>query len=862
MAYVCVCDRCEGEFHIQGVFSSDGADYWMYRLASGVRFPLLKAHGWCTECDTVCQHEVIPGAREISAQLESLDQARRDFSAGKAYPFGESRAAIALEAERNQGVWRDWAQTRTAPRCLTCGSTEIAPSTRLDAPADGLALELFHPGCGGHLVIRHREDDIRISPNRYSVRSQHFFVEADTTGLPVGRTLERRIDWLDREQPGLSDYLCESLELYKLQGTLMPLTHARYGDAARRQALQGCLEQFIVSVLTQTPVRGIDPQSFPGLFPDIHWRAAIVIRALLVSSGITQPVPRCPEGTSPVPPSASGTPGTVAGGRLPGTLASNPFHVLGLTARASRATIVGRADEMSLHQDAAQCQKARSDLTHPRSRLSAEVAWFPGLSPRRIDSCLMQLSLEPRSVVDLTGIPDLAWTNLLCAAVELVEDPPDEDLPVSLITALINQAKEVKAEEVFNDINADRLIAGFPDIKSLEPVESELVERRRYYRKPITDTLNRLDSELLLEVINLVTIHCLKEPDDDVSDLLYEVVDAYCLETLSVLEDKAQDIERLMTVVRSHARTAGKPLDDSIAALSSAVFGWDEIATPIQLTMERRGLVHEPSKVMTGQLRSLSLFLFNECQQLEQARQINWTILQAFHELAEVKLWALDDAQALTDLAKQSEERRQNEAQWAQKIQFDAELGVVFKDRLQLNVHGLTWKDKTYPLASITRARWGGVRHSVNGIPIGTDYTVAFGDARSESQLLMKRESVYTEFTSKLWMAVAAQIMNAMLASFKQGQSLRFGEALVSDDGVVLIRRKFLCANQEQKLRWSQVRIWSQSGSLVIGAQDDKKLYAPLSYIDVSNVHFLEHLLRLNFKKPGASLLSQTFDRT
>ena len=85
---------------------------------------------------------------------------------------------------------------------------------------------------------------------------------------------------------------------------------------------------------------------------------------------------------------------------------------------------------------------------------------------------------------------------------------------------------------------------------------------------------------------------------------------------------------------------------------------------------------------------------------------------------------------------------------------------VLFKDTLSNSAQGVSWKEKTYPLNSITRVRWGGVRHSVNGVPTGTDYTVAFGDNRSESVVSIKREATYTKFTEKLWRAVCARLMS------------------------------------------------------------------------------------------------------
>ena len=69
--------------------------------------------------------------------------------------------------------------------------------------------------------------------------------------------------------------------------------------------------------------------------------------------------------------------------RFDTSLHRNPFWLLWASTRDDRQRIVELADEKALVLDADLCQKARADLTNPRARLSAEIAWFPGVSPAR-----------------------------------------------------------------------------------------------------------------------------------------------------------------------------------------------------------------------------------------------------------------------------------------------------------------------------------------------------------------------------------------------------------------------------------------------------------------------------------------------
>jgi hypothetical protein len=54
----------------------------------------------------------------------------------------------------------------------------------------------------------------------------------------------------------------------------------------------------------------------------------------------------------------------------------NPFYVLGATTRDKASRLIELAEEKALLTDPDVCQKARSDLVSPRSRLAAEMSWL------------------------------------------------------------------------------------------------------------------------------------------------------------------------------------------------------------------------------------------------------------------------------------------------------------------------------------------------------------------------------------------------------------------------------------------------------------------------------------------------------
>lgn len=72
-------------------------------------------------------------------------------------------------------------------------------------------------------------------------------------------------------------------------------------------------------------------------------------------------------------------------------LLDNPFYILGMTPRDNIHRIMELAEERSLFLDPDKCRDARDMLTHPRNRISAEVAWMLGVLPERTNEMLILL---------------------------------------------------------------------------------------------------------------------------------------------------------------------------------------------------------------------------------------------------------------------------------------------------------------------------------------------------------------------------------------------------------------------------------------------------------------------------------------
>lgn len=544
----------------------------------------------------------------------------------------------------------------------------------------------------------------------------------------------------------------------------------------------------------------------------------------------------------------------------------NAFAVLGVSIRDNRKRIVEAAEERSLELDHDVCQKARSDLTSPRTRLGVELAWLPGVSPRKATKILSELHLDPFGGL-MEQIPDLALLNVMAAGFELVDGDREAAPPrhfvenaklAELIQSFATVAGNLSPDEVLRHLNEDRAVSGFSEIRNLDQLEAEFTEHKRYFRDAIKGALNRLDPPDLIEVMTEVVSGATFGGEEHAPELIDELVDSYAVETQGVLESEAENIKKLLDATQNAAPSGESAVKPLVDRLSAVVRNWDAIAQPIQLSSKARGIDHDPSRALAYQIRSVAIDLFNKHDMVEQSKRLMGLLQEVFAEVPDVSDKVEEDAEALDRIVEERKEAEELASEWAEEITYREEIGTFFKNTLSISPDGVQWKNQIFPLASVTRVRWGAVRKSVNGIPTGTTYTIAFGDNHSEAVCDSASEHTFTKFVDKLWRAAGVRILTAMLQSLKDGKRLSFGTAVLQDDSITLMKHKFFGSNELVRCSWQDVQVWSADGSFYIGSKSDKKTYVGLSYINDANTHILEQAIRMGFKK-GINRLSEVF---
>lgn len=153
--------------------------------------------------------------------------------------------------------------------------------------------------------------------------------------------------------------------------------------------------------------------------------------------------------------------------------------------------------------------------------------------------------------------------------------------------------------------------------------------------------------------------------------------------------------------------------------------------------------------------------------------------------------------------------------------------------------------------------RWGAVKKSVNGIPTGTDYLIAWNDGVSTTTAEFRNGAIFEAFVPRLWQGVGFRLVNEMAAALGAGGELRFGKMIARDDTVVLTQRKMF-GSERVEFGWGDVAVRTADGSFIVDGPKGSKASETMSYREVDNIHFFEALVRQAFKN-GRVRLSDAF---
>ena len=333
-------------------------------------------------------------------------------------------------------------------------------------------------------------------------------------------------------------------------------------------------------------------------------------------------------------------------------LLQNPFHILTATPRDNHARIMDLADERSLLLDAEECMAARLSLTTPRKRLVAEVAWLPGIGPKRAEEVLSLLEFRPADILTEDKLLPAARANALAAALSRLSEYSAGNI-AKWILELAEAFEEIEPEKLKNLINEERIVAGFPEVTDLSALEEEIQERRRYYRQVIKAALDNLASKELVAAVTDAVESATDVGEEHCPILIADLVDAYEVDAQEFLDREEENIVALIEKLRTavDAESDDSVLEPMVNRLIQVVKNWDFVAQPIQVSTKSQGLDHDASIRVAKTLRSLAIYMFNEHEKLELCQRLTSMLQEVFAEVVEIAELTANDADTLDEIA-------------------------------------------------------------------------------------------------------------------------------------------------------------------------------------------------------------------
>lgn len=345
----------------------------------------------------------------------------------------------------------------------------------------------------------------------------------------------------------------------------------------------------------------------------------------------------------------------------------NPFYLLGVTPRENRQRIIELAEEKSLTLDSDICDKARSDLTNLRVRVSAEIAWFPGLSPKRTVDLINILYKDPH-LISNQNLSALVKANLLSAAFKRLDPAMSTDDWVQWMLDLAYAIEEIDLEEIMRDINEDRSIAKMTEIKSLSVLEDEFATHRRNYQEAVIAALNQLTTLKLVDIITQAVEVATEVGDQSAPSLLKDLIEGdYQSKTRKFIENEAENVIKFVELIRKSAPKGEETVTALLDRMESVLRKWDKIAQPIQVVMKSSGEEHDISRKLADEIRGLGVDLYNQHGMLNVVTRLTQILQEVFAELPEVVERLDQDSETLESLSVQREQE-ERQKKWANDI--------------------------------------------------------------------------------------------------------------------------------------------------------------------------------------------------
>jgi hypothetical protein len=545
-------------------------------------------------------------------------------------------------------------------------------------------------------------------------------------------------------------------------------------------------------------------------------------------------------------------------------LLRNPFYRISARAHHNRAKLLDLADTQGIVGDPEEASHALADLTNPRKRLAAEVAWLPGVSAGQVDNMLSMLKSPPFLLSSARDLPPqgMARANLLASG--LIRLDKDDRTPSSVAVWIMEISlafENTDSETLMMIINEERVVSGFPQVADPSAVRGELNERRRYFRSAIMSVLNEMKDrerlETIMKVVRSSTADGAKQPPE----VVYDMVDLYEVESKALIAKQEQGLRFLMARIGDAAeRNQGDPdIANLIGGILTDFRAWRQVTEPTHICARLRGLKSSRDALMNSasELEARLASLGKPIPSASLADGLRHVFADEWEALEKP-----DEPEPASAAQRESPERQDPRAvptplsDTAQEprveIFFETDVELILKENIKVSSEWIEWQGRRWDLSSVTRMRWGRIPDAGDARSV-ISYRVFWGDDAGFASLDFINGRTFEKLVRGLWRAVGLKLLYRLLLGLKAGNSYRFGTVLANDMGIELKRHESP-GGEKVFCKWNELAIKDEPGIFCLGKNGDDSLWIDFKYIDEDNINLLENAVRMRIKRGGDRL--------
>lgn len=323
-------------------------------------------------------------------------------------------------------------------------------------------------------------------------------------------------------------------------------------------------------------------------------------------------------------------------------LMANPFAVIGVSIRATRAEIDSAIDDALFDDDSSVRQRAldnaRQSLFAPQARLQAEIGFLPGSDDETIADVVASLqSGKPTQNVDnLVGIDRANYLAHRCA----VKDTTNE---ARTAKSLIYAYHDVTLDRVIADIKIARKSSGFGNVETEAARLAFDNIRDRHADAALGGLLS--EPEGFEAVAGLAGE--IAGPSSSRREFLEILIARYEVLIGPEIEREAEKVRHALEKLDGNQEIA------DLKAFENALQSWDRLAKPLQVADSIRGIDEPHSREVFELIRRHCIDLANNKSQYSLALSISGVGKEVFAELPDAITLIDTDIDQLKDLVKE-----------------------------------------------------------------------------------------------------------------------------------------------------------------------------------------------------------------